>query len=211
MIKIKGINGNLVFVFGPGTCAEYLAYLSQHLAQNSTLFYGSSVYFKGEGLKSLTHEEIASIQMLCLNNGLILNNNEPAKAASPKINPVREKKASTPGGQDMFIHRNIRSGQKVQAEGSLVIWGDVNESAEITAGGDIIVLGRLAGIAHAGCFGQKESIVFALNLTPSQIRIADKISRSSDEEQKKHTPEIAFLDGDDICISEYMARKNYKK
>ncbi len=204
MIKIKGVNGNLVFVFGPGTCAEYMTYLASHLAQNNTLFAGSAVYFKGEGLKNLSHQEIAALQKLCLENGLVLNNNEPVKSASKT--EAREKTVPSPG-QDVFIRRHIRSGQKVHADGVLVIWGDVNESSEITAGGDIIVLGKLAGIAHAGCYGQRESIVFALNLSPSQIRIADKISRSSGDDLKKRNPEIAFLDEDNICISEYAARK----
>lgn len=206
MIKIKGVNGNLVFVFGPGTCAEYMTYLSGHLAQNNTLFAGSAVYFKGEGLKNLSHQEIAALQKLCLENGLVLNNNEPVKSSSKT--EAREKRTLPSAGQDVFIRRHIRSGQKVHADGVLVIWGDVNESAEITAGGDIIVLGKLAGIAHAGCFGQKDSIVFALNLSPSQIRIADKISRSSGDDLKKRNPEIAFLDEENICISEYAARKS---
>lgn len=210
MIKIKGVNGNLVFIFGHGGYAEYLAYLSHLLASNNSLFAGSSVYFKGEGLNNLAHEEIAALQKLCLDNGLLLNNNEPIKIIAKKEAVRVNKTAAETETQDVFIRRNIRSGQNIQAGGSLVIWGDVNESAEISAGGDIIVLGRLAGIAHAGCFGQKSSIVFALDLTPSQIRIADKISRSSDDELKKGAPEFAYLDGDNICIKEYMPRRSFK-
>ena len=208
MIKIKGVNGNLVFVFGPGTCSEYLAYLSSHLAQNNALFSGSFVYFRGEGLQNLSQQEIAAIQKLCLENGLVLNNNEPEKPAA-KPEASREKyPTAEPAGGDVFINRHIRSGQKVHADGVLVIWGDVNESAEITAGSDIIVLGKLAGIAHAGCYGRKESVVFALNLAPSQIRIADKISRSSDQSSRNTSPEIAYLDEDNICISKYSVRKS---
>ncbi len=206
MIKIKGVNGNLVFIFGPGTCTEYLTYLSSHLAENNAVFAGSTVYFRGEGLNDLSHQEIAALQKLCLENGLILNNNEPPKTVTRTI---REKSSPEPvRGQDVFVSRHVRSGQKVHAEGCLVIWGDVNESAEITAGGDIIVLGKLAGVAHAGCYGRKESIVFALNLSPSQIRIADKISRSSGDDSKNTNPEIAYLEEDIICISEYSTRKS---
>ena len=210
MIKIKGINGNLVFVFGPGTCTEYLTYLSSHLAQNNALFAGSTVYFRGEGLKDLSHQEIAALQKLCLENGLILNNNEPEKTVSKTETAKSRHLPEPPAGQDVFIHRHIRSGQKVHADGCLVVWGDVNESAEITAGGDIIVLGKLAGIAHTGCFGRKDSVVFALNLAPSQIRIADKISRSSGDNVKNPVPEIAYLDEDAICISKYSVRKSIK-
>lgn len=206
MIKIKGVNGNLVFIFGPGTCTEYLTYLSSHLAENNAIFAGSTVYFRGEGLSGLSLQEIAALQKLCLENGLILNNNEPPKTVTKPVT-VREKgSVEPPRGQDVFVSRHIRSGQKFHADGCLVIWGDVNESAEITAGEDIIVLGKLAGIAHAGCYGRKESLVFALNLAPSQIRIADKISRSSGDDSKYTSPEVAYLDEDTICISKYTTR-----
>ena len=80
------------------------------------------------------------------------------------------------GNKDLIIHRNLRSGQKLHSEGSVVVWGDVHESAEITAAGDIIILGKLGGRAHAGYYGNDNSIVFALNLVPGQIRISNKIS-----------------------------------
>ena len=66
-----------------------------------------------------------------------------------------------------FIRHTLRSGQIERAlEGNMVILGDVNPGAEVVAAGDIIVLGTLRGVAHAGALGNTSSIIFALNLLP---------------------------------------------
>ncbi len=193
MIKIKGLNTNLVFVFGSGTFAEYRAFLAEKLSTNKQLFNGSQVLFRGEGLKKLSHSQIASLQELCLQHGMIMNNREV---------PVKAKSTS----KDLVVYRNLRSGQKLHSEGSVIIWGDVHESAEILAAGDIIVLGRLNGIVHAGCYGDMNCRIFALSLTPGQIRIGDRLSRSPEDADKIPHPEIAYWDGENICIKTYFPR-----
>jgi len=196
MIKIKGLNGNLVFVFGLGSIDEYLSYLEEKLTVNKQLFSGSRVLFKGEGLKKLSHSQIASLQELCLRHGVIMNNNA-----------VTVNKGSS---KDLVIYRNLRSGQKLRSEGSVIIWGDVHESAEILAAGDIIVLGKLDGIAHAGCYGDMNRLIFALSLSPGQIRIGDRLSRSPEDPDKSPHPEIAFWDGENICIKAYSSRSGLR-
>ena len=193
-IDIKGVNKNLVFVFSSGSGEEYEAILKDRFESNPQLFTGSPVLFQGDGLKSLTQGEVASLQRLCLDNGMILNNVH---------NPTRRTKSA---GEDLFIYRTLRSGQKVHSEGSMIIWGDVHESSEITAVRDIIVLGRLEGIAHAGCYGDANSTIFALNLAPKQIRIGDKISRAPGDYVKHSVPEIAYVEDNNICIKDYGPR-----
>ena len=202
VVNIKGYNNNLVFVFGKGTFEEYTNYLQQKFSGNSQVFKGSQVVFRGDGLQNLLSEEIASLQRLCLDYGMVLNN----AAEAPKKSETPRKKES---GGDLIIRRTLRSGQKVHSEGSVIIWGDVHESAEIIAGRDIIVLGKLQGIAHAGCYGDMTSTVFALTLAPSQIRIADKISRSSESGIINTYPEFAYVEGDNIYIKQYDPRDNF--
>lgn len=80
-------------------------------------------------------------------------------------------------------HRgSIRSGMKIEFEGSLVILGDVNAGAEVLAGENIVVLGILRGMAHAGAKGNKEAIIAAASIESVQIRIADKIKEIEKEE-----------------------------
>jgi len=87
-----------------------------------------------------------------------------------------------------FHRGSLRSGQKIEFEGSLVILGDVNAGAEILAGENIVVLGILRGMAHAGAQGNKEAIIAAASIESPQIRIANivkEIEKSEFEEQIK--------------------------
>ncbi len=68
-LDIKGVNNNLVFVFGSGTCDEYLSILQAKVASNQQLFAGSPVLFQGEGLQELSRDDLASLQRFCLDYG----------------------------------------------------------------------------------------------------------------------------------------------
>ncbi len=193
-IDVKGVNKNLVFVFSHGTGEEYEALLKSRFESNPQLFKGSPILFHGDGLKSLSQDEVASLQRLCLDYGMIMHNIHT---------PVRR---TRPAGEDMFIYRTLRSGQKAHSEGSLIIWGDVHESSEITAARDIIILGKLEGTAHAGCYGDAGATIFALNLAAKQIRIGDKISRAPGDYVKNLVPEMAYIEDNNICIKDYGPR-----
>ena len=84
-----------------------------------------------------------------------------------------------------FHKGSLRSGMKIEFEGSLVIIGDVNPGAEVIAGENIIVLGQLRGLAHAGAKGNRDAVIEAVQIDASQLRIADvvkEIERQEDEE-----------------------------
>ena len=103
-----------------------------------------------------------------------------------------------------FIRQTLRSGQIERAlEGNMVILGDVNPGAEVVAAGDIIVLGALRGVAHAGALGNPSSIIFALNLLPTQLRIGRFITRAPAELQQDQRAEIARVLEDAIVVEEY--------
>ena len=103
-----------------------------------------------------------------------------------------------------FIRHTLRSGQIERAlEGNMVILGDVNPGAEVVAAGDIIVLGTLRGVAHAGALGNTSSVIFALNLLPTQLRIGRFITRAPAEQQQHQRAEIARVLEDAIIVEEY--------
>lgn len=111
-------------------------------------------------------------------------------------------------GITKFHRGTVRAGQCINAEGNLVIMGDVNPSAQVVANGNIIVMGSARGIVHAGHNGNRRAIVAALNLQPTQLRIADVISRSPDEDDKhRMMPEIAYVKEDKIYIEAYLSKK----
>ncbi len=111
----------------------------------------------------------------------------------PKIEEVR------------FIRHTLRSGQVERfLEGNMIILGDVNPGAEVIATGDIIVLGVLRGVAHAGALGDTSSVIIALNLVPTQLRIGHYITRPpSGRQGARQKAEIARVSEQAIIVEEY--------
>lgn len=81
----------------------------------------------------------------------------------------------------------VRSGQRIEFEGSLVIIGDVNPGAEVIAGENIVVVGELRGLAHAGAKGNRDAVIEAVEISATQIRIADIVKEVEKEEGEIHT------------------------
>jgi septum site-determining protein MinC len=75
----------------------------------------------------------------------------------------------------------IRSGQTLHHDGSLLFIGDVNPGGTISSSGNILILGALRGLAHAGTDGDQEAIIAASFLKPTQLRIANVVSRPPEE------------------------------
>ena len=102
-----------------------------------------------------------------------------------------------------FHKGSLRSGQRIEFEGSLVIVGDVNAGAEVIAGENIVVLGNLRGLAHAGAKGNKDAIIEASEIDAVQIRIADKVKEIEREEGEIHKVKTsAYIDDNDELILE---------
>lgn len=104
-----------------------------------------------------------------------------------------------------FHKGNLRNGVLMECGGSIVILGDVNAGAEIRAVGNIIILGALKGIAHAGTRGETKAYIFALNMSPVQLRIADVITRFPENRISKSlkNPEYAYLEDGKVYVSAF--------
>lgn len=107
-----------------------------------------------------------------------------------------------------LVCATLRSGQKIETEHSLVVFGDVNSGAELIAGGDIVVLGTLRGVAHAGAYDETGGgrVIMALDLQPTQLRIGMVISRGGGSEKKGSGPEIARVESNLIVVEPYQAK-----
>ena len=101
--------------------------------------------------------------------------------------------------KSVFVSHTLRSGQRVECEGDIVVLGDVNDGAEVIAGGSIAVMGTLRGLAHAGATGRSDVVVAANCLIPKQLRISGKIAAFT-QEQKGTVPEIAEYKKGSIVI-----------
>ena len=130
------------------------------------------------------------------------------KGRSDKSKKVDRSSASDPHlGQGselpvIFIDRNLRCGQQVNFAGHVVVIGDVNPGAEIIAHGNVVVIGALRGLVHAGANGDQEAFVAAFRLEPSQLRIAGVFTRAPDDEKAGFSgePEIARLQGGQVVV-----------
>ena len=92
-----------------------------------------------------------------------------------------------------FIRTSLRSGQKIEFEGSVVVLGDVNCGAEVIAGENIVILGTLRGLAHAGAKGNKEAIIAAASIESAQIRIADIVKEIEKESDSEEIAKYAYV------------------
>ena len=105
------------------------------------------------------------------------------------------------GISETEFHRgSLRSGQRLEAERSIVILGDVNSGAEVIASDNIVVLGNLRGLAHAGAKGNKQAFISAGNLDTVQIRIANIVKEIDRDEETMHKQAYVSIDGDKIII-----------
>ena len=99
-----------------------------------------------------------------------------------------------------FHRGSLRSGQKLEEEGSIVILGDVNSGAEVIASDNIVVLGNLRGLAHAGAKGNKNAIIAAGNLDAVQIRISNIVKEIDRDEEPVHLQAYVYIEDDKIII-----------
>lgn len=92
-------------------------------------------------------------------------------AATPVPAPAREE-----GRKALTVQRTLRSGNALRFDGDLYVFGDVNPGAQITATGNITVLGALKGTAHAGSNGDESAFILAFEMRPMQLRIGRTIA-----------------------------------
>lgn len=107
---------------------------------------------------------------------------------------LQEKLMAMDSNSGQFFKGNLRSGQVMEFETSIVILGDVNVGAQVVSTGNVIVLGKLNGTVYAGASGKEDAFIVATKMNPIQIRISDVIARTPDEkETPSNVPQIAYL------------------
>lgn len=99
-----------------------------------------------------------------------------------------------------FHRGSLRSGQRIETEGSIVIIGDVNSGAEVIASDNIVVVGNLRGLAHAGAKGNKNAIIAAGRLDSVQLRISNIVKEIDRDEEIVHKQAYIFVQDDKIVI-----------
>ncbi len=116
------------------------------------------------------------------------------------------------GAEALIIKNTCRSGEVVRYPGDVVVFGDVNPGAEIVAGGDIMVLGALRGMAHAGSDGNLKATIFALNLESHRLQIGPHFGerpratrKGKSGQPRQVNPQIAYLRRSAIFVAPFSA------
>jgi septum site-determining protein MinC len=110
------------------------------------------------------------------------------------------------GTDGLLVKKRVRSGQVLRHPGHIVVLGDVNPGAQLIAGGDVIVWGRLQGNVHAGALGDDAAVICALELSPTLLKIADAARMARPDKRRKRTyPEMAALKDQQITLSEWRS------
>lgn len=158
------------------------------------------ILITGKVLKNKEMDEIQSIIKRFIN--VQIEFDSPKALGLHSIKKTFYKEVAT--SETKFHKGSIRSGQRLEFEGSLVIIGDVNAGAEVIAGENIVILGILRGLAHAGAKGNKDAVIEAQEIEALQIRIADIVKEidKEDEGQIHKVKTSAYINDKDELIVE---------
>lgn len=204
-VVIKGNKYGIVVVLSPEVPFDELKLLiAEKFRESSKFFENAKMAISFEGRK-LTNEEQREILDIISENAdmhivCIMDNDTELQEKFHKTLDQKLMELSNSTGQ--FYKGILRSGASLEFETSVIIIGDVNHGARVVSKGNIIILGALKGNAFAGATGNTNAFVVALDMCPTQIRIADTIARSPDKPVKEEVKEakIAFLEEGNIYI-----------
>ena len=178
---------------------DLLDAIIEKFQESEKFFKNAKVGISFEGRRLSTDEENRIIEEIMKHTSMeiicIIDNDKEHEEQTRQLieqNLLREQQiqqemqnAMAQGPYGEFYQGTLRSGQIIESEGSVTIIGDVNPGAKIISAGNIVILGALKGNVHAGCTGERNCFVFALNMNPIQIQIGDLIAKSPDKENTR--------------------------
>ncbi|NJK55838.1 MAG: septum site-determining protein MinC [Pleurocapsa sp. SU_5_0] len=121
--------------------------------------------------------------------------------AQPLIKAATDSEEISPLADPLYLQSTVRSGVEIRHPGTIVIFGDLNPGGKAIAAGDILVWGRLRGIAHAGAQGNTQCRITALQMEFTQLRIADAVARAPKLRPRRLSPELAFITTEGISLA----------
>ncbi|WP_211178512.1 septum site-determining protein MinC [Brasilonema octagenarum] len=111
------------------------------------------------------------------------------------------KSETPPFAEPLYLDKTVRSGEEIRHQGHVILLGDLNPGGIVVANGDILVWGRLRGIAHAGALGNRDCLIMSLQMEPTQLRIADAVARAPEKSPLQFYPEVAYITSQGIRIA----------
>jgi len=145
------------------------------------------IIIKGKRLQDSEEKEI--LNLLKKKTDLKIVIERPKKLGVATIDSIFSKDLSVSNYK--IFSGTIRSGQRIEYEGSILLFGDVNAGSEVVAEQNIVVLGNIRGHVHAGAKGNRSAIIAANTINPTQLRIADLIYKNEPKTEVGNNYEIA--------------------
>ncbi len=220
LINIKGSREGLrMHLAESAEWPAILAELHEQLGEGGDFFAGARLVID-VGDRALSEAQLAETLEVMQTYGLqpdslastTRESRNAARALGVTARPSAQRKtqaAPSSEGEATLISRTVRSGQVIRHQAHVTLIGDINPGAEIIAGGSVVVWGRLRGLVHAGALGNRNAVVCALELRPTQLRIADVIVRTPDD-QAETLPEIARVEHNEIIVEAWRIHKRLK-
>lgn len=210
-VVIKGNKSGMSVYLDPQVPFEQLLHDIEKKFRESAKFWGSvqmALALEGRTLTSEEEYQIVNaimgssqVEILCL----IDQDGEQIRRCEKALNEKLMELSSQTG---QFYKGDLKRGDSLESEASIVVIGDVHHGARVTAKGNIIILGELKGSVFAGAAGNEEAVVVALNMAPTQIRIADSLSRIGEKNKRLgRGPMIASIEDGKICTK--ALKKNW--
>ncbi len=221
LVAIKGVNdGLLISLSTTESWQSVTDQLAARIDEKAQFYAGANITVE-LGERPVPKYELSSLKALLERRGLTLSlvrsesdttrnsavsldvptdNHVAPKAPDPAPLETAPVNPEEKGTQGVLFRRTLRSGRTIHSEGHVIVFGDVNPGAKVIAVGDIVVWGKLRGYVHAGVGGDESAIVCALEMSPSQLRIAEYVVTSPAGKRRKIKPEVALVRDNQIIV-----------
>ncbi len=213
LVQIKGIRDGLLVSLGDAGWPVVQRALLQRIEEQPAFFQGARLSLD-VGNQALKSAELSQLRDKLSERGIMLwavlsNSTLTENTAQilglatklPKPRPPEKMRGSVSTSKQaddevaVCVNKTLRSGMRVESTGHAIIFGDVNSGAEVVAGGSVIVWGRLRGVVHAGAHGNRDAVVCALDLSPTQLRIAGEIAIAPARHGKTQPEIVRIING----------------
>lgn len=208
LVQIKGIRDGLLATFADAAWDDQCSALLSQIDERSAFFQGARLALDVASQVLKVNDLVALRDRLSERNVVlwaVLSESPTTEHTSQLLGLATRISKPRPEEQNrtdaiaedtaLFISKTLRSGKRIEFPGNVVIMGDVNAGAEVIADGNVIVWGRVRGMIHAGAKGDRSATICALDLSATQLRIADEVSAML-KPQKNPKPEVASINSE---------------
>ncbi len=181
--ELKGLGGGVQAIVPPEVEEGQVADVLRRTLAEASAFLGRAavtVVLPGRALDAAVLDAVARA-MEAVPDAVLAAVTSQAPRGGARAG-ARTSRAPTPHAGHPIVHaQTLRAGQEIRHGGDVVVLGHVHRGARVVAEGNVIVLGRLEGVAHAGALGDSGRFIYAAQFAPSQVRIGGHIATEPQE------------------------------